>query len=318
MNTTHRIRMIVAVAVALTIAVAGIASASPPVPAPNETSIITTTVAIECHGTVTEVEDLDAAYSFIPDDIIPLPDDFDWDDPLAPEERVAQVQYSENLKAVDGFTQFTKDFKWDGETAPNLAVDKRIGYVEDKASTISWVDNTENVAMTIVTEGDDNRVGEDVAALCVWAQGVCIPPTNELVAAGSQLYMVDLVSATTKTSVSTTESPRLAHRITATGIEGYGAYVDTVLGPEGTLDGPYGVGTISAGMKVSSQEGRGCDYGELDPMGLDQYYPQAGRLTYDEMTTAKGFWDFDKSMTYQSQIEDVNIPRSWRIFNLPV
>jgi hypothetical protein len=36
------------------------------------------------------------------------------------------------------------------------------------------------------------------------------------------------------------------------------------------------------------------------------------------MTTAKGFWDFDKSMTYQSQIEDVNIPRSWRIFNLPV
>jgi len=312
MNTTHRIRMIVAVAVALTIAVAGIASASPPVQPPNETSIITTTVAIECHGTVTEVENLDAAYSFIPDSSNITEDNGDWGDDLAQEERVAQIQYSENLKAVDGFTQFTKDFKWDGETAPNLAVDKRIGYVEDKSSTISWVDNTENVAMTIVTEGDDNRVGEDVAALCVWAQGVCIPPTNELVAAGSQLYMVDLVSATTKTSVSTTESPRLAHRITATGIEGYGAYVDTVLGPEGTLDGPYGVGTVSAGMKVSSQEGRGCNYDN------DSYYPQAGQLTYDEMTTAKGFWDFDKSMTYQSQIVDVNIPRSWRIFNLPV
>lgn len=257
MNTTHRIRMIVAVAVALTIAVAGIASASPPVQPPNETSIITTTVAIECHGTVTEVENLDAAYSFIPDDVNITEDNGDWGDDLAQEERVAQIQYSENLKAVDGFTQFTKDFKWDGETAPNLAVDKRIGYVEDKSSTISWVDNTENVGMTIVTEGDNNRVGEDVAALCVWAQDVCIPPTNELVAAGSQLYMVDLVSATTKTSVSTTESPRLAHRITATGIEGYGAYVDTVLGPEGTLDGPYGVVTVSAGMRVSSQEGRG-------------------------------------------------------------
>ncbi|MFV9676163.1 MAG: hypothetical protein ACNYVW_00675 [Methanosarcinales archaeon] len=313
MNTTHRIRMIVAVAVALTIAVAGIASASPPVQPPNETSIITTTVTIECHGTVTEVEDLDAAYSFIPDGLVGEANG-SWMDALAQQERVAQVQYSENLKAVDGFTQFTKDFKWDGETGPNLAVDKRIAYVEDETSAISWVDNTENVAMTIVTEGDANRVGEDVAALCVWAQDVCIPPTNELVAAGSQLYMVDLVSATTKTSVSTTESPRLAHRITGTGIPGYGAYVDTVLGPEGTLDGPYGVGTISAGMKVSSQEGRGCDY---DNNGTE-YYPQAGQLTYDEMTTAKGFWDFDKSMTYESQIADVNIPRSWRVFNLPV
>ena len=313
MNTTHRIRMIVAVAVALTIAVAGIASASPTVQPPTETSIITTTVAIECHGTVTEVEDLDGAYSFIGNDTTMDVNNSDWDDDLAQGESVAQIQYSENLKAVDGFTQFTKDFKWDGENGPNLAVDKRLAYVEDVTSAISWVDNTENVGMTIVTEGDDNRVGEDVAALCVWAQGVCIPPTNELVAAGSQLYMVDLVSATTKTSVSTTESPRLAHRITGTGIPGYGAYVDTVLGPEGTLDGPYGVGTISAGMKVSSQEGRGCDY---DNNGTE-YYPMAGELTYDEMTTAKGYWDFDKSMTYEAQIVDVNIPRSWRIFNLP-
>ena len=312
MNTTHRIRMIVAVAVALTIAVAGIASASPPVQPPNETSIITTTVAIECHGTVTEVENLDGAYSFIPGGLVARGNG-SWGDDLAEQERVAQIQYSENLKAVDGFTQFTKDFKWDGEYAPNLAVDKRIAYVEDETSAISWVDNTENVAMTIVTEGDANRVGEDVAALCVWADGVCIPPTNELVAAGSQLYMVDLVSATTKTSVSTTESPRLAHRITGTGIPGYGAYVDTVLGPEGTLDGPYGVGTISAGMKVQTMEGRGCDY--TDARG--EYYPKAGDLTYDEMTTAKGFWDFDKSMTYEAQIVDVNIPRSWRVFNLP-
>jgi len=310
--------MIVAVAVALTIAVAGIASASPPVPPPNGTSVISTWVHIQIHGTVTEVENLDAAYSYIPDTSNITTDNMDWDDDLAQEERVAQIQYSENLKAVDGFIDYTKDFKWDGETAPNLAVDKRIGYVEDPTSAISWVDNTENVGMTIVTEGDDNRVGEDVAALCVWAQGVCIPPTNELVSAGSQLYMVDLVSATTKTSVSTTESPRLAHRITGTGIPGAGAYVETVLGPEGTMDGPYGVGTISAGMKVSSQEGRGCDY-RTDPTDpATEYYPQAGRLTYDEMTTAKGYWNFDKSMTYQSQIEDVNIPRSWRIFNLPV
>lgn len=223
---------------------------------------------------------------------------------------------------MDGCYNFTKNFNWDGETAPNLAVDKRIAYIDNPLhpvhSGISWVDTTENVGMTIVTEGDDNRVGD-----CVWAQGVCIPPTNELVAAGSQLYMVDLVVATTKTGVTATDSPRLAHRITGTGIPlggwcGCGKYIETVLGPAGTLDGPYGVGTISAGMKVSSQEGRGCDYRTNQSNPATEYYPQAGQLTYDEMTTAKGYWDFDKSMIYEAQIEDVNIPRSWRIFNLPV
>ena len=314
MNTTHRIRMIVAVAVALTIAVAGIASASPPVPNPNESSEITTSVTIECHGTVTEVESLDSAWSFIPKSSAVGPGNASWGDDLAQEERVAQIQYEENLKAVDGFTQFTKDFKWKGCDAPNLAVVKRLGYVEDQTSIISWVDDTENAGLTIVTEGDDERLGDDVGALCVFAQDVCVPPTNELVSAGSQLYMVDLVAATTRTSVTATESPRLAHRITATGIEGYGAYVDTVLGPEGTLDGPYGVGTISAGMKVQTMEGRGCDY---DNNGTE-YYPKAGDLTYEELTTAKGYWDFDKSMTYESQIKAANIPRSWRVFNVPV
>ncbi len=69
---------------------------------------------------------------------------------------------------------------------------------------------------------------------------------------------------------------------------------------------------------MSSQEGRGCDYGVVGENHTDEYYPMAGELTYDEMTTAKGYWDFDKSMTYESQIVDVNIPRSWRVFNLPV
>ena len=344
MNTTHRIRMIVAIAVALTIAVAGIASASPPVPAPNGTSFIEGVLYVKIIGTFTEVETLDASWSDIPDtsdlfgagyqytdsegkSVTRDVSNYDWDDDLAQEERVAQIQYEENVKAVEGCTEFWKVFKWDGCKAPNLWVDKRLGYNDDPLhpvhSAISWVDSTENVGMTIVTEGDDEGLGVGVGALCVFAQDVCVPPTNELVSAGSQLYMVDLVAATTKTSVTATESPRLAHRITAAGIPegafcGSGAFVDTVLGPAGTLDGPYGVGTISAGMKVQTMEGRGCDYRTNQSDPTTEYYPKAGDLTYEELTTAKGYWDFDKSMTYEAQIKDANIPRSWRVFNLPV
>lgn len=326
MNKTYRMKLTIAIAVTLIVASAGIAVASPPVFPPTQTSIIETEVAIECHGTVTEVEKLDLAYSWIPlpptAGGLPLlaPNNLNWNDGRASEERIAQIQYEEKMKAVDGFTQFTKSFKVDGESAPNLAVDKRIAYVEDETSAISWLDNTENVGMTIVTEGDVRPSGEDVAALCPWSQGVNIAPTNELVTAGSQLYMVDLVTATTKSSVSTTESPRLAHRITGTGIAGYGAYVETVLGPEGTLDGPYGVGTISAGMKVQTMEGRDRPNGagaDWTILGVE-FYPKASDMTYEEMTTANGFWSFDKSMTYEAQIADVGIPRTWRVFNLPV
>ena len=324
MNKTYRMKLTIAIAVTLIVASAGIAVASPPVFPPTQTSIIETEVTIECHGTVTENEDLDLAYSSIPlGNLVPInPTNADWDDLRAPQERIAQIRYEENMKAVDGFTQFTKSFKVDGESAPNLAVDKRIAYVEDPTSAISWLDNTENVDMTIVTEGDTQRSGEDVASICPWSDNVNIAPTNELVSAGSQLYMVDLVSATTKTAVSTTESPRLAHRITAAGIAGIGGWAETVLGPEGTLDGPYGIGTISAGMKVQTMEGRDRPTGAippndwLDPLGRE-YYPKASDMTYEEMTTAKGFWEFDKSMTYQAQIADVGIPRTWRVFNLP-
>ena len=291
---THKVVGIVTIAVAFAVVLATVVTASPPVPALTSTSGITTVTNIECHGTVKETSSYQSTMS-----------SGNINNTLENGERVGQIQYESTMNAVDGFIQYSKDFTSDGSSAPNLAVERRIGYVADASSGISWLDSTENVGMTIVSEGDSNRAGSDAGALCAFAQDACIPASCVDVSAGSQLSRVKLVSASTKTSVSVTELPRLHHEITAEGIEGIGAYVDSVLGPEGTVDGPYGVGTVSAGMRMSSTEGRGCNYTNAG----GEYYPQAGRMTYDEMTSASGKWTFSKSMTYQSQIP----PRQWSV-----
>jgi len=278
------IRMIIAIAVAMTIAVAGVVSASPPVPAPNETAKIVTSVNIECIGTVSEVESLKETHTTqnLSDKI------------LTDDERVGQIEYTENMKAVDGVTSFMKDFTFDGSKAPNLGVEKRLSYyITNTSSPIAWVDVTENAGLSIVSEGDNDGPG-GMEGLCVWQSDVCIPPTNEMVAEGSQLSRVTYVTAQTKTAATTTDSPRLHHEIDARGIS-----------DETGFD--YGRGTVKAGMKVSTMEGTNCSTG----------YPLAGRTTYSEMTSASGAWKFSKSMTYTSKIPSVGLPRTYPVFQLP-
>jgi len=284
---------IVAIAVALTVALVTVVTAAPPVPAPNSTAGITTVTDIECYGTVTDSVSYHTTWSTT-----------DHNGSLEDEERIGEIQYDSSLNAVDGFTQYTSDFAADGSSAPNLAVERRIGYRADNDSLIAWLDSTENVGMTIVSEGDDNGIN-DIGGLCPFQQDQCIPASCTEVAAGSQLSRVTLVSASTKTSVTATESPRLHHEIDARGNNVWGYWAD-----EAHTEGPYGVGTVSAGMKVSSTEGRTCTSG-LGP------YPKAGTLSYDEMTTASGMWKFSKSMTYQSQITSVGIPRQYPVFHTP-
>ncbi|MCK4733074.1 MAG: hypothetical protein KAT65_11520 [Methanophagales archaeon] len=64
---------------------------------------------------------------------------------------------------------------------------------------------------------------------------------------------------------------------------------------------------------MSFLEGRGCNYTNA---GVE-YYPQAGRTRYDEMTSASGMWKFSKSMTYKSQIPPVGMSRQWPVFYTP-
>jgi len=268
---------------------------------PCETARITSVTDIESHGTVTER----VAYH------LTLSSE-NINNSLGNEELIGDIQYESSLAAVDGFTQYTNTFVADATSTPNLADEKRIGYIADNNSLIAWLDATENGGMTIVFEGDDSGIN-DVGDLCAFQRHPCIPASCMDVSAGSQLSRVKLVSASTKTSVSMTESPRLHHQITAEGIEGIGAYVDSVLGAEGTRDGPYGVGTVSAGRKMSFLEGRGCNYTNA---GVE-YYPQAGRTRYDEMTSASGMWKFSKSMTYKPQIPPVGMSRQWPVFYTP-
>jgi len=287
MDTTYRIRLIVAVAVAsvaLTIAVAGIASASPPVPPPNETSLIETTAEVTVYsGSYYEEESFDWTYS----------NQNLSDNNLTNNERVAQIRYDERTSATDGYIEFKKEFTADGQEVPNLEVDKKIGFIAGTAVTSS-LDSTENVGMTIVTEGD-TAGGTGVGALCVWARGACVPPTNELVAAGSQLKDVTLVNSHTISTVATTESPQLHHEITAKG--------PTVEGVNMTA----GMGTVAAGMKVSAMEGTNCS----------ATHPLASTLTYSELSRATGAWDFYKSMTYTAQIPRIGVPSQYPIFPWP-
>ena len=282
MDTTYRIRLIVAVAVAsvaLTIAVAGIASANPPVPPPNETSLIETSTDVTVSGTYYEETTFDWTYSTK-----------ELNDTLENDERVAQIQYDAHTSATDGYFEIKKGFTADGQNTPNLKVDAKVGFVKGNAVTSS-LDLTENVGMSNVAEGD-TAGGTGVGALCPWAQNACIPPTNTFVAAGSQLKDVTLVNSHTITTVATTESPQVHYEINAKG--------PIVEGGNETL----GMGTIAAGMKVRTMEGLNCN----------RTHPLASRLTYSELSRATGAWKFAKSMTHTAQIPGINEPTTYPMF----
>ncbi|MFZ2070725.1 MAG: hypothetical protein WAV32_03815 [Halobacteriota archaeon] len=304
MNTTYRVRLIIAVAVALTVALAGIASASPPVPPPIQDSLIESTTSITAIGTVTSHQTFDWLYSDIPAGQYNSTNG-DEDDDLADEERVAQIQYNRELAATRGVVDLENTFTFDSTTIPNLEATQKLGFMATN-STISSVGAVENGFMGIVTEGDDEPVSSGAAALCVWVQGVCIPPTNELVAVGSELKGVTLVSAETRTSVSTTEdAPRIHHDITAGGVAGIGMYTTEEGAPLWLAEG-----TVSAGMKVSTMEGRNCSAGTLGG------YPRASTLTYDEMVTVSGMWNVKKDMTYTAQIPLAGLPTGYPLFSI--
>ena len=283
MDTTYRIRLIVAVAVAsvaLTIAVAGIASANPPVPPPNETSLIETSTDVTVYsGSFYEETTFDRTYSTK-----------ELNDTLENDERVAQIQYDAHTSATDGYFEIKKGFTADGQNTPNLKVDAKVGFVKGNAVTSS-LDLTENVGMSNVAEGD-TAGGTGVGALCPWAQNACIPPTNTFVAAGSQLKDVTLVNSHTITTVATTESPQVHYEINAKG--------PIVEGGNETL----GMGTIAAGMKVRTMEGLNCN----------RTHPLASRLTYSELSRATGAWKFAKSMVHTAQIPGINEPTTYPMF----
>jgi len=309
---------VAAIAITVVIASFAIASAAPPVEPPTEGSVIETTTVIECVGDVTEVEDLDWIYS-----TMDLNDSLEGYEFCGASgwvwvgERLGGITYEEDLVAMDGFTQFTKDFKIDttkDSNNNNLEVAKRIGYVEDKSSGISKLDFTENVGMCIILRGDSNRTNS-VAGLCPFADGANNPTTCECVAAGGTMS-VDVVSATTETKVDTTDSPMLHYGLTAKGIEGYGEYVDSVLEGAGAADGPYGVGTVAAGMDVEVLAGADPEHNFYRTPNYHYQWDwrHASTMRYSDMTTASGTFQFSKAMTYTPQNPEASRPSGYPVF----
>jgi len=149
------------VAVALTIALVTVATVDRPTPwpllcsagpismVPCETAKITTVTDIESHGTVTE----SVAYH------LTLSSE-NINNSLGDEELIGDLQYESSLAAVDGFTRYTNTFVADATSTPNLADEKRIGYIADNNSLIAWLDLTETGGMTRVFEGDDSGIND--------------------------------------------------------------------------------------------------------------------------------------------------------------
>jgi hypothetical protein len=156
-----------------------------------------------------------------------------------------------------------------------------------------------------------------VGGLCPWVEDGgahdVIPATNELIAMGSQMS-VTAVQATTGTSVGATNvAPNINYDV----------------------DG-QGTGFIEASMAAQIQEGFGkvgwAPDGDpvftADTAGLPRFIVKLMKLRpknyvqpasvvapalaqfeqYEDELSAEGTWKFSKSMAYQSQIPDLQIP----------
>lgn len=276
---------ILAVAAMFVVGFAGFAMASPPVPPCPETGRIVTNTSIECVGTTTESQSYNNTYMAGAGSQLNPPM------ALGPEGSVAQIRYEQDLKAIDGYTRLEKSFVADSGEAPNLKVSKDVGFVGDPMSPIGKMDVSEKVAMTVISNQQEGFNGGGIPSLCPFANpGITLPPTNELIVAGSKATLkVGVLD--TDSLVTTTASPVLQYSITGSG-----------------------VGTISAGMIAQIQEGTGSTWDDdNDPLTPEVPTNDLQKTEkYTEMATASGLIaNFHKDMSYTAIIPAVGLPEPW-------
>lgn len=209
----------------LVIGLAGLTRAEG-VPPPVMGHLIVSTTDIVCEGTVTEDISYEWTYGT---------GDFDAEDMTLSEGAAAQINYSEDLVAIDGEVQFMQTFVADTSDAPNLEVSKNVVYVAEENPGGAMIHETEEMGLSVVDMegGEDNDGSVDMSSICPWQQQ---EQGEELVScifvdAESSVSAKELTSHT-EASVQTTESPSLEYDITATGS-----------------------GNISAGMRAHSIQG---------------------------------------------------------------
>ncbi len=264
--------------------------ASPPVGPPKEGFLITTNTDIECFGTVEEKEAYNWTYyqraDNDPDGTGP-----NGGNPLRPRtggafNRGAEVAYQEDFKAIDGITRFVKDFSADSHSEPNLQVAKVIGYLADPESPAAQATFTEKVGLSVVAAGDGGLNFSGLLSLCPWVTTSSYPATNEGIAAGSSFKVTAIQNFNTQSEVVSTDIPNLTYTVDAFNKEG----------------GFAGVGEIKAAFVVELFEGAGAYQGR--DAGAP---PIQSRTTYTETASAKGIWNFTKTMEYQSQFPELGL-----------
>ncbi|MCK4733941.1 MAG: hypothetical protein KAT65_15915, partial [Methanophagales archaeon] len=186
--------------------------------------------------------------------------------PLAAGEIYGQIKYNENMIALDGDTNFIKDFGVDTGIAPNLDVMKTIGYASGDLGSLS---DAEKVGMKLIAAGKAASTTTTVP-LCPFNPPItkvtpAVPGSYEEVNAYSTMVVTD-VTAMAITEVGVTETPVNLHYRIAAG----------------------GNGTVAAGMSISVADGHGA------PPAL------GSKMSYKEMSVAHGKFEFYKVMDYIS------------------
>jgi hypothetical protein len=277
MKTTIRLIGVVAIAMVLSIAFSGLASASQPVCPTPETEAIKTVTMISCIGMMTESVDL--TWESSNEDLINNP-------PLGVEEVVGKMDYYQDLKVTDGFTEFVKDMDIDTGNTPNLNVMKSVGYTQ--GGTIGSLAHTEEVGFSVTA--DWAPTGDVI--LCPFAQAAeaNIPASCEDVQASSSMVVTDVL-ATSVSRIDMTESPLEMHYEINAG--GSGALAE--------VNGNYASGHIAAEYDVYVEDGS-SDMGDHCGLGNIPGYTLGSKLAHYEKSTADGLWEFSTTFDYKSMI----------------
>jgi len=284
MEKTTRLIGIVAIAMVLSIAFSGVALASQTACTTPETETIKTVTQITCDGMMTESEKV--SWETSNEDLLNNP-------PLGStagvteediHEVVGTLKYNEDLKVTDGLTKFIKDMDVDTGADPNLNVMVSIGYLQ--GYTIGSLSHDEEVGMGIVSDW----AATSAVILCPFASAAVewLPAACEDVKASSSMVVTEVL-ATTRTKVGMSEEPvNLEYSITATGSGGAGTLA------QGSISAEFDV-HVEDGSAHWSDAGH-CSQGDVTD------YTVGSKLSHTEKSTASGFWEFGKSMSYTSRV----------------
>ena len=271
------------VAAAFIIAFTGLALAAPPIPPPPEGFGISTYTDVVVEGDFVHTSSLNWTWMYDTD-----PNGGSTlahgatRQALAAGGRAAQILYSNEVNAIDGFVQFNKTFEFGSESEPNLDVRKDFGYIASEGSMIASARDVERIGLSMVAYGDSGGLGS-MPSLCPWAAGTTIPATNEFIAMGSATSTRSWMISHTDSDVTGTGPPSLNYSITA-----------------------EGVGVVTTDMIARVMEGGGIFVpGEAVPNLISQ-------SDYEDHTEARGvISEFRKELHYHSTIPEWQMPEPW-------